>query len=144
MSGSPPVNRTRVTPSKEKMCTRRVISSYVSRRPRCSHCIPSSGIQYRQRKLHLSVTEMRRLVTCRPNVSMRYGKTRCWIFSLGFRVRDVYFMLTNDPRETLFEVFFFPDRNDTLHSVDCKTARFKRLIPVRSGYGCDNRNLANL
>ena len=36
-----------------------------------SHCIPSSGMQYVQRKLHRSVIEMRRSRTVRPNGSTR-------------------------------------------------------------------------
>ncbi|VWM24020.1 Uncharacterised protein [Collinsella intestinalis] len=59
-SGSPPVRRTRVMPSCVTMRTKRAISSAVSSSPWARAGTPVSGMQYTQRKLHLSVTEMRR------------------------------------------------------------------------------------
>src|SRR5438105_12102517 len=51
------------------MPTKRTISSNVSTSLLGSHGSPSAGMQYVQRKLHLSVTEMRRSSAIRPNVS---------------------------------------------------------------------------
>ncbi len=72
MVGSPPVRRSPSTSKcSTKMRARRSISSNVSTSLRGSHCIPSSGMQYVQRKLHRSVTEIRRSRIVRPNGSIR-------------------------------------------------------------------------
>ena len=70
--GSPPVSRNPSTPNRStNRRARRVISSNVSTSLRGSHCIPSSGMQYVQRKLQRSVIEMRRSRMVRPNGSTR-------------------------------------------------------------------------
>ena len=70
--GSPPVRRMLSKP-KRSTHTRatRSISSKVSSSVRGSHCMPSSGMQYVQRKLQRSVTEIRRSRWTRPNESTR-------------------------------------------------------------------------
>src|SRR3954471_21261858 len=73
--GSPPVSRTSETPIAASRRTSRAVSSNVSTSSRGSHCSPSAGMQYVQRKLHLSVTEMRTLSICRPQLSTS-GSTR--------------------------------------------------------------------
>jgi hypothetical protein len=60
-SGSPPVRRTLSTPRSEKTSTSVDISSNVSRSRFGSHTYSASGMQYRHRRLHLSVTDIRRL-----------------------------------------------------------------------------------
>ncbi len=70
--GSPPVRRRPSTSKRStKMRERRSISSNVRTSLRGTHCIPSSGMQYVQRKLQRSVTEMRRSRIVRPNGSTR-------------------------------------------------------------------------
>ena len=70
--GSPPVSRRPSTSKRStKMRARRSISSNVSTSLRGSHFMPSSGMQYVQRKLQRSVTEMRRSRMVRPNGSIR-------------------------------------------------------------------------
>ncbi len=68
-SGSPPVSRTLSTPSSLKTSTSSPISSTVRISSRGNQTYSSSGIQYWQRRLHLSISEMRRLLRGRPNVS---------------------------------------------------------------------------
>ena len=70
-SGSPPVSRTSVIPSRASRLTRRSISSKLSSSERSSQGMPSAGMQYRQRKLQRSVTETRRSVIGRPWASTR-------------------------------------------------------------------------
>src|SRR5581483_12403179 len=67
--GSPPVSRTPVTPRRVNTSTMRVISSNVRSASRGSHTMPSSGMQYVQRKLQRSVTDTRRSRTTRPKPS---------------------------------------------------------------------------
>ena len=65
--GSPPVSRMEVNPNcSTKTLATRSISSNVRSSSRGNHCIPSAGMQYPQRKLHRSVTEMRRSRWTRP------------------------------------------------------------------------------
>ena len=68
-SGSPPVSRTLSTPSSLKTSTRSPICSTVRMSSRGNQTYSSSGIQYWQRRLHLSISETRRLLRGRPNVS---------------------------------------------------------------------------
>src|ERR1019366_974493 len=72
-SGSPPVRRNLATPSRTNSCARRAISSKVnnSARSRKAKSRPktSFGMQYVQRKLHRSVTEIRRSRSGRPRAS---------------------------------------------------------------------------
>ena len=65
-SGSPPVSRTSVIPSRTNSDTSRSISSKVRIASRSSHGSPSAGMQYWQRKLQRSVTETRRSWISRP------------------------------------------------------------------------------
>mmetsp|Transcript_2288 Transcript_2288/g.15219 ORF Transcript_2288/g.15219 Transcript_2288/m.15219 type:complete len:271 (-) Transcript_2288:35-847(-) len=60
--GSPPVSLIFSTPSETNSFASRKISSEVSRLFFGVSSTPSSGMQYKQRRLHLSVTEMRRYV----------------------------------------------------------------------------------
>ncbi len=66
-SGSPPVNRISVMP---RCCTpiraSRTTSSSVSSAGLGSHSRPSGGMQYEQRRLHRSVSDIRRSVATRP------------------------------------------------------------------------------
>ena len=75
-SGSPPVMRALDTPNSENSRVSRVISSNVSISPRGrnSYASPkiSAGMQYGQRKLHRSVTEMRRSRMDLPMVSITF------------------------------------------------------------------------
>ena len=68
-SGSPPVSRTSSTPIAARIPTSRVISSKESTWSRPSHSRPSAGMQYVQRKLHLSVTDTRTDLISRPQPS---------------------------------------------------------------------------
>ena len=74
--GSPPVSRMLRIPKRSttRLATRD-ISSKESRSSRGSHSRPSAGMQYRQRKLHRSVTEMRRSRWTRPNPSINSPPT---------------------------------------------------------------------
>ena len=66
-SGSPPVNRTSVMPSRSTATrTTRPISSGVSRSSRGIAGSPSAGMQYVHRSEHFSVMEMRRSRATRP------------------------------------------------------------------------------
>src|SRR3954447_14735416 len=65
-SGSPPGRRTLETPIRASSATRRVISSNESTSARSSHGRPSVGMQYWQRKLQRSVTEIRTSPMGRP------------------------------------------------------------------------------
>ena len=67
--GSPPVMRTVRTPRPIAIRRARISSSRPSTSSLASQARPSSGMQYRQRKLHLSVTETRRSRTTRPKLS---------------------------------------------------------------------------
>ena len=59
--GSPPVRRTFLTPpSFANNFTKRSISSVVNKSSFGAKSIPSSGMQYRHRKLHLSVRDIRK------------------------------------------------------------------------------------
>ena len=69
--GSPPVTFRLRTPSRTKIPSTRVSSSNVRISCFGSHASPSAGMQYVQRKLHRSVTEMRRSSAIRPYVSTR-------------------------------------------------------------------------
>ena len=75
-SGSPPVTRTFRIPSEAAASTARIISSSVSISSCRSLQTPSAGIQYRQRRLHRSVTDRRKYV-----ISLLY---RSRIFHLTF------------------------------------------------------------
>mmetsp|Transcript_10732 Transcript_10732/g.26445 ORF Transcript_10732/g.26445 Transcript_10732/m.26445 type:complete len:231 (+) Transcript_10732:1468-2160(+) len=68
--GSPPVSRTLVTPACTNRRARRRISGVVSRCEAGVRDTPSAGMQYVQRRLHLSVRLMRRYVCTRLNVSV--------------------------------------------------------------------------
>src|SRR5581483_907692 len=68
--GSPPVRRISVTPWPTKIRASRSISSKVRSASRLSHCSPSSGMQYTQRKLQRSVSEIRRSPITRPKESV--------------------------------------------------------------------------
>ena len=68
-SGSPPVMRTLRTPTNANTSTKRLSSSNVRMSPRGSQVYSSSGMQYRHRRLHRSVTDRRRSRSGRPNVS---------------------------------------------------------------------------
>ena len=68
-SGSPPVMRTRSTPALAKTSTRKPISSNVRMSFLGSQTYSASGMQYWQRRLQRSVTEIRRLRSRRPSVS---------------------------------------------------------------------------
>mmetsp|Transcript_5935 Transcript_5935/g.21183 ORF Transcript_5935/g.21183 Transcript_5935/m.21183 type:complete len:315 (-) Transcript_5935:277-1221(-) len=69
-SGSPPVSRILVTPACTNSAARRTISSLVSRCDASDSVTPSAGMQYRHRRLHRSVSEMRRYVCSRPKESV--------------------------------------------------------------------------
>ena len=69
-SGSPPVSRTSETPIAASNRASRAISSKLRISSRRSHSRPSAGMQYVQRKLHLSVTETRTLSIRRPHESL--------------------------------------------------------------------------
>ena len=72
--GSPPVNRTSRTPSSwTPMRTSRTTSSSVRIPSPGIGSIPSAGMQYRHRRLHLSVSETRRSTAVRPNRSIKPG-----------------------------------------------------------------------
>mmetsp|Transcript_947 Transcript_947/g.2759 ORF Transcript_947/g.2759 Transcript_947/m.2759 type:complete len:202 (+) Transcript_947:2930-3535(+) len=59
--GSPPVRRTfRTPPSRANSFTNRSISSVVNKSSFGAKSMPSSGMQYRHRRLHLSVNETRK------------------------------------------------------------------------------------
>ena len=73
-SGSPPVMRTPLTPTEQRMRVSRSISSYVSTSERPSHGRPSAGMQYLQRKLQRSVIEIRTDSMRRPNESTSGGR----------------------------------------------------------------------
>ena len=64
----------RARPSPASTRTSRAISSNESTSSRGSQTSPSAGMQYLQRKLHLSVTDTRRLLISRPQES-RSGST---------------------------------------------------------------------
>ena len=65
--GSPPVRRMLSMLNRStKIRAMRSISSKVRTSERSSHTNPSAGMQYVQRKLHRSVTEMRTSRTVRP------------------------------------------------------------------------------
>src|SRR5919201_436671 len=68
-SGSPPVSRTSSTPRAAKIRVSRAISSKLRISSRRNHSSPSAGMQYVQRKLHLSVTEIRTEPICLPQPS---------------------------------------------------------------------------
>lgn len=59
-SGSPPVTRSFFIPSAAAARTACAISSSVSMSSCAFLHMPSAGMQYRQRRLHSSVTDMRR------------------------------------------------------------------------------------
>ena len=65
-SGSPPVSRTSPTPMEASSATSRAISSKRRISSRSSQGSPSAGMQYWQRKLQRSVTEMRTSPIRRP------------------------------------------------------------------------------
>ena len=69
-SGSPPVSRTLSTPSSMKTSISRLISSKCRISSRGSQTYSSSGMQYAQRRLHRSVTEIRRFRSARPKTSV--------------------------------------------------------------------------
>ena len=70
--GSPPVNRTWSTPNfSTAMRTKRTISSPDIAESRDMNSTPSSGMQYVQRRLQKSVSEMRRSRARRSKVSSR-------------------------------------------------------------------------
>ena len=72
VSGSPPVNRTSLTPREcHPMPTRRAISGAVSRSSLGMAGSPSAGMQYVQRSEHFSVIETRRSRATRPKRSTR-------------------------------------------------------------------------
>ena len=81
ISGSPPVIRTRVTPSATNRSTRNSVSSKLSRSFRGSQTYSASGMQYWQRRLHRSVTDSRRLRSGRRNRSraIRGGEAGSWV-----------------------------------------------------------------
>jgi len=65
--GSPPVSRIDVNPKRPTISrATRSISSKVSRSERGSQFIPSAGMQYVQRRLQRSVTEIRKSRCTRP------------------------------------------------------------------------------
>ena len=69
--GSPPVRRMLSIPRRSTInLAMRSISSKVSRSSRGSQSSPSAGMQYVQRKLHRSVTEMRKSRCTRPKPSI--------------------------------------------------------------------------
>ncbi len=70
ISGSPPVSRTLSTPSSVKVSTSWTISSALSMSSRGSQTYSSSGMQYWQRKLHMSISDTRRLFSGRPTPSL--------------------------------------------------------------------------
>ena len=75
-SGSPPVSRIERTPAVAAAATIAAISSYERISSRCSQGSPVSGMQYTQRRLHLSVTETRRYVIGRLKPSVRPPRVR--------------------------------------------------------------------
>ena len=69
--GSPPVRRMLSTSKRStQIVASRLISSKLKISLRSSHAMPSSGMQYVQRKLHRSVIEMRKSRTVLPNGSI--------------------------------------------------------------------------
>jgi len=68
-SGSPPVTFRLRTPSLTKIPSIRVSSSKLRISCFGSQASPSAGMQYEHRKLHRSVTEIRRSLATRPKVS---------------------------------------------------------------------------
>src|SRR5207253_3546996 len=69
--GSPPVSLKDRTPSETNTRASRAISSNRRISSRGSHWSPSAGMQYVQRKLHRSVTEIRRSSATLPKESTR-------------------------------------------------------------------------
>ena len=73
--GSPPVKRMLSTSNRcTQIVASRSISSKVKIWSRSSHVMPSSGMQYVQRKLQRSVIEIRKSRTVRPNGSINSTK----------------------------------------------------------------------
>src|ERR1700674_4805395 len=68
--GSPPVTRTLRMPMPTRMRTSRSYSSHSSRLPADTCFSGSAERQYTQRKLQRSVTDTRRSIICRPNLSI--------------------------------------------------------------------------
>ena len=66
-NGSPPVIRNLLTPSSENIFVNLKISDGLNALLVSIQLILSETTQYRQRRLHLSVTEIRKLVCNRPN-----------------------------------------------------------------------------
>src|SRR5262249_27103014 len=86
MVGSPPVIFSPRTPRRTNSASSRVSSSNVSSSSLGSHWRPSAGMQYVHRKLHRSVTEIRRSSAIRPKVSRSgpsAGAGRSWFFIGG-------------------------------------------------------------
>ena len=69
--GSPPVSLMDRTPSRRATSATRTISSKESRSDRGRNVIPRSGMQYVHRRLHRSVTEIRRSSWIRPKESTK-------------------------------------------------------------------------
>ena len=77
-SGSPPVSRTFDTPMRESSSTSRVISSNDRTSARSSQGRPSAGMQYWQRKLQRSVTEILTSPMGRPWPSVSWSSSGIW------------------------------------------------------------------
>ena len=73
--GSPPVRRIFVTPARTNRRASRTISSDVRSADLGASSTPSSGMQYRHRRLHRSVSDILRYVCARPWVSRSIGAT---------------------------------------------------------------------
>src|SRR6266508_1740076 len=129
--GSPPVMRIVRTPRSTATRRARINSSRVSTLPAPSHGSPSSGMQYRQRKLQRSVTETRRSRTTRPKVStIRRSATADPLQAGGA-----------DPAVAVGPALLLPDRDGALQLVDQLAAAGKRLGPVGRGRGHDHARL---
>ena len=86
--GSPPVNRTSSIPkSSTPIRISRLISSSLRSIWLGRGSIPSAGIQYWQRRLHLSVKDTRRSVATRPKLSIRRGSAGTFLVTAACRVR---------------------------------------------------------
>src|SRR6266540_1654797 len=115
--------RTVRTPSPIATRSARIISSRVSTSPAPSHGRPSSGMQYRQRKLEPSVTETRRSLTTLPKLSIMTRSdvaTRHLLQLVG----------DPDPATAAGPAFLLPDWHGPLQLVDQLAAPGERLGPV--------------
>src|SRR5262245_427991 len=134
--GSPPVIRRRRNPSGASWRTTAVISSYERISDFGSHGIPSAGMQYTQRKLQRSVTEMRRYSIERPN------------WSIAGRGSDMSFPLPAsrvDPLTRPIDVMLeLPDRHAFLELLDDVAARVVSGATVRMRDGDCNARVAQI